>query len=242
MVASRAAGVLARIEKARASIPPTGESMTDNPFDNLAARYDAWFDSLKGQAVFPLEVECVRRVAEHAPRPWLEVGVGTGRFAEALGIDEGIDPSAAVLALAADRGLRTRLGRAEALPYPDSAFGCAFLIVTFCFLDDPAKALHECARVLAKDGSLIVGLVPADSPWGKLYAHKASEGHPFYKVAKFYTCDEAIQLAQQAGLGLDEAASCLLTPPDIFVPGSEAPKQGIVKDAGFVAIRFTLSE
>lgn len=216
--------------------------MTDNPFDILAGRYDAWFDSPEGQAAFPLEVECVRRVAEDAPRPWLEVGIGTGRFAEALAIDEGIDPSSAVLALAAERGIRTRLGMAEVLPYPNGSFGCAFLIVTFCFLDDPATALRECARVLTKDGALIIGIVPANSPWGKLYTRKASEGHPFYRVATFYTCDEAIQLAQQAGLVLDDAASCLLTPPDVFVTGSETPQQGIIEDVGFTAMRLVFGK
>jgi len=212
--------------------------MTDNPFNDLADRYDAWFDSPRGQAIFPLEVECIQRVAQNAPRPWLEVGVGTGRFAQALRIDKGIDPSRAVLALAAKRVPRTYLGRAEALPHPTGFFGCAFLIVTLCFLDNPATAFQECARVLTTGGALIIGLVPADSPWGQHYADKAAEDHPFYSAAKFYTCDQAIQLAEQAGFVLDQSASCLLTPPDAFTAGAETPQEGLIKNAGFVAMRF----
>ncbi len=216
--------------------------MPVNPFDKLAHRYDAWFDSPKGRAVFLAEVRSLRCLTKAAPRPWLEVGVGTGRFAEALRVDEGIDPSPSVLQLAVGRGIRARLGDGEHLPYSDDSFGCVFLIVTICFLTDPLKALQECARVLKRHGCVIIGLVPADSPWGKLYARKGTEGHPFYTPAKFYTCDQVIQMARKAGFMLKEAASCLLAPPDMPLGEAAASQQGIIKGAGFAAMRFVLSK
>jgi len=208
------------------------------PFERLADRYDAWFDSDKGRRVFRVEVECIRDLLEEMPRPWLEVGVGTGRFAAALDIDEGIDPSSAVLRYASQRGIRTRIGKAEELPYKSNRFGVMLLVVTICFLDDPAQAFGECRRVLRKDGYAIVGLVPKDSPWGEAYARKGAEGHPFYSAAKFYTSRQVIELAERAGLYLDRATSCLFEGPGRNVDAYHRPKEGIVKHAGFVGMRF----
>jgi len=211
------------------------------PFERLANRYDAWFDSEKGRRIFQVEANCLRDLLEETPRPWLEVGVGTGRFAAALDIDEGVDPSPAVLRYASQRGVRTRLGRAEKLPYESNRFGVMLLIVTICFLEDPAQALGECRKVLRKDGYAIVGLVPKDSPWGKAYARKGVEGHPFYSVAKFYTARQVIALAEQSGFYLNRATSCLFEGSGRDVCAYRQPREGIVKNASFVGLRFGIT-
>ena len=213
--------------------------MAESLFDNLAERYDAWFDSPDGAPIFAAEARCVRALLEGAPRPWLEVGVGTGRFAEALGIEEGLDPSRAVLEIAARRGVRTRLGSAEELPYEARSFGGVVMVVTICFVDDAQAALDECARVMADGGSLIVGLVPADSSWGERYARQGEKGHVFYSEATFYTCEQVVDMARQAGLGLDAAMSCIFTPPETPLDLDEPMREGVIQSAGFVAMRFT---
>lgn len=217
------------------------ENVPLNPFDGLADRYDRWFDSPRGQAVFALEVACLRRVMDACPGRWLELGVGTGRFAEALGVAEGLDPSDAMLRLAGARGVRTVRGTAEDVPYADGTFDDMLMVTTLCFLADPQRALNECARVLAAGGRLVVGMVPADSPWGELYARKGMKGHPFYGAARFWTCNQAIGMVTRAGFRFDTAASCLLTPPDDPACPCGPPQPGIVKGAGFVAMRFLLS-
>ncbi len=208
------------------------------PFERLAGRYDAWFDSPTGRRLFRVETRCLRGLLAGAPRPWLEAGVGTGRFAEALGVDEGVDPSRAVLRYAVRRGIKTRRGRAEDLPYADGRFGLVLLVVTICFLDHPGRALAECRRVLTRKGKLVVGLVPRDSLWGKSYACQGARGHPFYAAARFYTAKEVVALAGQAGFALDRAASCLFEQPGHPAPGNPRPRAGIVKNAGFVGLCF----
>ena len=84
-----------------------------NPFDTESARYDAWFDSPEGHPIFAQEMVCLRELIGTAEGRWLEVGVGTGRFAQGLGIRQGIDPSFAVLAHASRRGIRTQAGYGE---------------------------------------------------------------------------------------------------------------------------------
>jgi len=213
------------------------------PFERLAERYDAWFDSARGRRIFEVEVGCIRDLLEEMPRPWLEVGIGTGRFAAALNVDKGIDPSPAVLKYAAERGIETRIGSAEDLPYGNQRFGITLLVVTICFLDDPARAFGECRRVLRDDGYAIVGLVPKDSSWGEMYTREGSEGHPFYSAAKFYTAREVIRLAERAGFRLNRATSCLFGGPEREVDRYGSPREGMgSKGAGFVAMRFAMAK
>lgn len=216
--------------------------MQSNPFDKLTDRYDAWYDSDEGSEIFAIEVTCLQELVAERPGKWLEVGVGTGRFGKALGIVDGLDPSLPMLGLAAARGIRGVAGRGESLPYLDSCFDGVLLIATICFLHDPTRALSECARVLRKDGSLIVGMVPCDSSWGRFYQRKGREGHPFYAIAKFYSCGEVIQMAGRAGFVLDEAISCLFGAPGEAGEQIGGSRSGLVPNAGFVALRFSLRE
>ncbi len=206
-------------------------------FDRFAQRYDAWFESPEGRVLFDLEVSCLRSLIGEPEGRWLEIGVGTGRFAEALGIREGIDPSPAVLRFAEHRGIRTAVASGEDLPWQEATFDGLLLVVTICFLRDPARALRECARVLKPSGRTVVGLVPADSPWGRRYARLGAEGHPFYSEATFYTCDEIVDLARDAGLVLSGARSCLFDPPETSVTDPTI-RDEIAPGAGFVAMDF----
>ncbi|TFG05073.1 class I SAM-dependent methyltransferase, partial [Candidatus Thorarchaeota archaeon] len=140
-----------------------------SPFDRLAERYDTWFDN-EGSLVFAIEVKAFRSILHQLPKPWLEVGVGSGRFAQALGIENGIDPSAELLQMAEKRGVQSHRGRGEDLPFVDESFGTVFLIVTICFLDSPADVLEEIHRVLHPKGKLVLGLVLRESAWGRFYA------------------------------------------------------------------------
>jgi ubiquinone/menaquinone biosynthesis C-methylase UbiE len=205
-------------------------------FDRLANEYDRWFDLEESRPLFETETACLRDLMGEGGTGWLEVGVGTGRFAQALGVEDGIDPSAAMLEFAARRGIRTKQGSGEALPYQDASFNGVLMALTLCFVDDPRQVLRECARVLRDEGHLVVGFVPSDSPWGQHYHRKGREGNPFYSQAQFFTCDQVVQMAASAGFDLDRAASCLLSPPD--EPLDASRREGIVKDAGFVAMRF----
>jgi len=214
--------------------------VSTNVFDSLADRYDAWFDAAEGSAIFAAEVQCLRRLLPQDLSGWVEVGVGTGRFAAALGVPEGIDPSAPMLERAEERGIRTRKATAERLSYPSASLDGILLVVTLCFLENPKRAMREFARVLKCDGQLLVGIVPADSPWGQFYRKKGQEGHPFYSVARFYTCQETKQLAASAGFEFVRAASALPKPPGEVL--GDIPVLDRVGGCGFVAMSFRLRQ
>lgn len=213
----------------------------DNPFDALADEYDAWFDTTQGRPIFRAELECLRPLVTKAHRPWLEIGVGTGRFAQALGVEEGIDPSVPMLKRAAMRGIRVRKGIGENLPYADSSFSGVLMVVTLCFLAEPQKVFGEAARVLKPGGRLVVGLIPADSPWGEEYARRGKGGHPIYGAARFYEPGQVIAMAESAGLYVEGESSCLFTPAGVR-PGEGGCRNGVVSGAGFVAIAFGLGD
>lgn len=205
-------------------------------FDREAARYDAWFASERGRALFASEVSCLRHLAGGLPRPWLEVGVGTGRFAQALGIEVGVDPAPGALRYAAGRGVRALPALGEALPFGDGECGAVFAIVTLCFAGDPAALLREARRVVAGEGGVVLGIVPAESPWGCFYRERAAAGHLFYSQARFFTLSELKQVARSAGLRPERSASTLFQAPGRSRYEVESPREGENERAGFVAM------
>jgi len=210
----------------------------DSAFDAFAASYDQWYDSAEGGAVFEAEVACLRQLCGQCRGRWLEVGVGTGRFAAALGIHEGVDPSPRMLEMAAQQGIRTYEGRAEALPFPPGSFDGVLLALTLCFVGDAEAALTEVHRVLRSGGRLLIGAIPADSPWGRLYEGKAAGGHPLYAQATFRTAAKTVALVEGAGFQLLGAASTLLWEPGAAPPEEPLVKAGLVPEAGFASLLF----
>jgi SAM-dependent methyltransferase len=221
-------------EHRKENLKPVQKSKYFSPFDELAKEYDAWYDG-EGSRIFINEVQAFQPLLPALPRPWLEIGVGSGRFAQALGIDTGIDPSVKLVEIARNRGVKASLGRGEEQIFDAESFGTVFLIVTLCFLDSPLKVLKEAKRILIPRGKLVIGLVFKESPWGKLYQQKKEEGHRFYKYARFYSCTEVVKLMFRAGFMGDIMISTLRQKPG-DVQLLEEPKGGYYPDAGFTIL------
>ena len=209
-----------------------------NPFDELATDYDQWFDSGQGTILFRQELACIRSLTgAHLDGEWLEVGVGTGRFASALSVGWGVDPSQAMLRIARARGIHCLLGTAESLPFGGPCFNGVLMTTTVCFVEDLKRAFAECSRVLVKGGRLVVGFVPAESEWGRLYTRKGEMGHPYYSHARMRSTDQVLEAAESAWFSYVNGSSCLFTKPD--EPPKDMPvMNGLWPDAGFVAMSF----
>jgi len=205
-----------------------------SPFDDLSTEYDAWFDK-DGSLIFFIEVKAFKSLLPSLPKPWLEIGVGSGRFAQALGIETGIDPSIKLVEMARRRGVTAFLGGGEQEPFDEESFGTVFLIVTLCFLNSPLDVLKEANRILMPGGKLVLGLVLKESPWAQFYQVKKAQGHRFYKYATFYSCDEVVKLIVQAGFVTEKIVSTLFQKPG-EAKSVEEPKEGYLPDAGFTII------
>lgn len=212
------------------------DQMSHEVFDRLARRYDDWYDGRLGRVIFEIEAGCMERMSSDVKGAELEVGVGTGRFAQRLSFSIGLDPSIEVLRIARKRDVEVVRGAGEKLPFEDEMFGGVFLLITLCFLEDPLRVLRECGRVLSADGLLFLGLVLRESPWGSFYEEKGMRGHPFYSRAHFYSMTEVEEMLSQADFKIDNILSALYGKPG-EIPVSRQLHEGFDPDAGFVCIR-----
>ena len=126
----------------------------NNIFDRYYKRYDAWYE--RNKFAFLSEIEALKKLLP-AKKRGLEIGAGTGRFTQALGIAHGIDPSKNMIKIARKRGLNVRLACGERLPFKNNSFDYAAIIITICFTRRPEQVLQEAHRVLKKKAGLSWG-------------------------------------------------------------------------------------
>ncbi len=201
-------------------------------FDEIAEAYDSWYDY---NPLFQCELNALNEVVSVSPLS-LEVGVGSGRFSQALGIRYGVDPAPGLLALAKNRGVVSIQAMAEALPFEKNSLEQIFFIFSLCFLEDSFKALQEAADVLKTGGKLIIGFVPKDSNWGNLYEQKKQEGHLLYKYASFFCLEDLLSNIDKAHFRIVGGASTLFQSPKLKKNHTEKPIRGLHSKAGFIVL------
>ena len=82
-------------------------------FESHLDEYEQWFQ--EHSCLFAAEIAAIREVLPTSG-VGLEIGVGSGLFASALGIKYGVEPSAAMRKKAESRGVHVFDGVAERLP------------------------------------------------------------------------------------------------------------------------------
>jgi ubiquinone/menaquinone biosynthesis C-methylase UbiE len=121
------------------------------------------------QGVFRIELESILQDLVKGEEV-LSVGCGPAIIESALserGFSiTGLDVSQEALDCAPD-SVRTVVGRAEEMPFPESSFGAAIYVASLQFIEDYRKALEQTARVLRPEGRLIVLLLNPESDFFK---------------------------------------------------------------------------
>jgi len=166
-------------------------------FDEHISQYEQWYED--HPEVYQSEILALQEQFLEMPQNirGIEVGLGTGRFSEPLGIKEGIEPSVEMAKKAFDRGIEIMKGKAEHLPYSALQFDFV-LFVTICHFSNVKKALSEAFRVLKSDGAIIIGFLDKERSIAKSYMGKRDRSN-FYRTATFYSVSELEQLLKKSG-------------------------------------------
>jgi ubiquinone/menaquinone biosynthesis C-methylase UbiE len=159
--------------------------------------------------------------------------VGTGRFAQALNITHGADPSLGMLELARKRNIVCTQAVAENLPFKNKSFDLALMVTVDCFLIDLKQAFSEIYRILKPDGRLVLGMIDMNSELGKTYEKKQPE-NKFYRYARFRSVEEISEFLHEAGLRKVTTVQTLFRPLRM-IENAEPVKYGY-GEGGFVAI------
>jgi len=169
------------------------------PFDKYSDEYDRWF--VVNKYAFQSELKAIKSVMPDSGKG-VEIGVGSGIFAEPLGIRDGVEPSRVMREKAKKKNINALDGVAENLPYPDNSFDFALMVTTICFVDDIVRSFHEAHRILSDTGRLIIGFVDKNSPIGQVY-QQCKEESIFYKDALFYGTEELYKILKNTGFEIE---------------------------------------
>lgn len=203
------------------------------PFNERVAEYEAWFE--KYPEVFQSEIAAFKELLpKQANQVGLEVGTGTGRFANALGIQEAVEPADNMRIKAIQKGVHTLDAEAEHLPYQDKSFD--YVLMAFCisYFKSVQFAFKQAYRVLKPGGSLLVGFLDKDSFIGKEYEAR-KQFSVFYKDATFYSPERIINELKRAGFSSFSFAQTLFKPLE-EIKEVETPRTGFGQGS-FVVIK-----
>ncbi len=200
-------------------------------FDDHFAEYEQWF--IDNSFAFQSELKAIQKVIPDEGNG-VEIGVGSGIFASALGISNGVEPSQIMRKKAKERDINAINGTAEKLPYPDQSYEFALMVTTICFVDNVLKAFEETNRILKKNGIFIIGFVDKNSPIGKLY-FKNKENSIFYKDATFYDTEHIYRCLWETGFTIETTLQTVFGMLNMISEVQE-PKSGY-GEGSFVVIK-----
>lgn len=169
--------------------------------------YESWFQD--NRFIFESELDAIRQLMPPFTKG-IEIGVGTGLFAHALGISEGVEPAEAMRSKAQARGIRVYDALAENLPFPDATYDFALMVTVDCFLNDVQQSYRELYRILKTKGSLIVAFLDQASPLGAVYEQKKHDS-PFYSSAHFHTAEQIQEALILVGFQIIDTCQTVFT-------------------------------
>lgn len=155
-------------------------------FNLYAEDYDRWFDTHK--ETFDIQLALLRPLISRKGIG-LEIGIGSGRFSLPLGIQYGLDPSVSLLSMAHRQGINCVVGTGESLPYRSGTFDQVLMMTVICFFTHLNRSFSEANRVLAPEGTLVIGFFDKDKELAQQEQERDPPGR-FFQNAMFRTVGE----------------------------------------------------
>jgi hydroxymethylpyrimidine/phosphomethylpyrimidine kinase len=222
------------------------EPLKASAFKEAARDFDAWFE--KNKTVFQSELLAEKELISH-PENAVSIGVGSGLFASNLGIKYGVEPAVGMAKLARKRGIKVKIGSAEAVPYPNEKFDMVLLSTVLSYVNDAQKAIDEAYRILKPGGQVIISFIAKEGSYAMLYdlaylhgSHDStiSPPHPypiqFIKGAKWLTTAEVTAMLKKTGFSDFHYVQTLRRHPKYTNEEVETPVEGY-KEGDFIVVR-----
>jgi len=207
-------------------------------FDQVAGFYDDWYSHPQGRQVLKAELTALESLIPDSGLG-LEVGAGTGVFAESLSEKDRtiicLDPSGAMLAKARERKMPAIMGVGEHIPITEGAVGFAYMVTTLEFLEYPVAAFNQVRETTKKDAPLTIMFINADSAWGSLYRRIGAKGDPVFRHARLRSLPEVHEMLVEAGYVIQESVGTLTTGPAELDVGGELKEPG--PETGVIVVR-----
>jgi ubiquinone/menaquinone biosynthesis C-methylase UbiE len=208
---------------------------TVKAFDQVAGFYDDWYSHPQGRQVFEAELSALKTLIPDKGLG-LEVGAGTGVFAESLTTGGRkvicLDPSGSMLVKAKERKMPAIMGVGEHIPIASGAMDFAYMVTTLEFLEHPVVALRQVSEAMKKASPLTIMFINADSAWGSLYRQIGSKGDPVFRHARLRSFREVNEILVEASYVVLESIGTLTTGPEEPDVGNElidpGPGTGVV--------------
>ena len=174
------------------------DSYNINIFNKRADDYESWFSS--NEILFKTEASAIKHFLPEnlADYKSLEIGVGTGKFAQEFKIQSGVEPADNMAKISHKKGIDVIQAKAESLPYANATFDYVFFITVLCFTENPLQALKEAYRVLKPKGKIILASLDLNSSTGKLYAGQIKKS-TYYLQAQFFSPDNLKSMLIETG-------------------------------------------
>jgi ubiquinone/menaquinone biosynthesis C-methylase UbiE len=193
-------------------------------FKDLAARYDAWYQTPLGAFAHALELDAILALAGVKPgEQAVDIGCGTGIYTVELAQRGarviGIDPSMEMITIAQEKLRQAGLtghfvcGSAGALPFRSQKFDLALAVTSLCFVHSPDRAIEEMRRVLRPGGRLVLGELNCFSPWAAWRRLKGFFRETIYNQAHFWNRQELEGLLRAQGFHSSNVRTLLYFPP-----------------------------
>lgn len=153
----------------------------------------------------------------------LDAGCGAGNYTIKLseyyntfGADrsEILISKAVSRSVSADRDINFLTADLQCLPFRSNLFDLILCLNALEFVSDTEKAIKELKRVLIPGGTLLIGVCNKYSLWGlvKLLGKPFRRKDPFFN-GNFFSIQEAMELANDAGLFVERIEKEIFFPP-----------------------------